>query len=263
MGPLAEGGHGMKRLTGKKALVTGAGQGIGRAIALAFVREGASVAAADLVPESAASTLEALQDLGGQGLSLPGDVGRLEDCERMVTDTVEAFGGLDIVVNAAAWADVGPRIADVTEELYARTMDVCLGSVFRICRAAYPHLKVSGSASVINFASSAGSEGMAGNTAYAAAKEGIRGLSRSLALEWGRDGIRVNMIRPIALSPSMAGWAEAYPKVAAAQAAMIPLRRFGDCDTDVAPVAVFLASEEARYLTAVTLPVDGGGGKER
>lgn len=253
----------MKRLTGKNALVTGGAQGIGKSIALAFAREGASVAVADLVPEGAASTAAALEDLGGRGLSLPGDVGRVEDCEAMVSDTVEAFGGLDIVVNAAAWAEVGPTVADASEELYARTMDVCLGSVFRICRAAYPHLKASESASVINFASSAGSEGMAGNAVYAAAKEGIRGLSRSLALEWGREGIRVNMIRPIALSPSMAGWAEAYPKVAAAQAAMIPLRRFGDCDADIAPVAVFLASEEARYLTAVTLPVDGGGGKER
>jgi NAD(P)-dependent dehydrogenase (short-subunit alcohol dehydrogenase family) len=253
----------MERLAGKRALVTGAAQGIGRAIALAFVREGASVGVADLVPEGAASTLAAIKELGGRGLAIPGDVGELEDCERMVAETAASLGGLDIVVNAAAWAEVGPRVSDVSEELYARTMDVCLGSVFRICRAAYPHLKASGAGSVINFASSAGSEGMAGNAAYAAAKEGIRGLSRSLALEWGRDAIRVNMIRPIALSPSMAGWAEAYPKVAASQAAMIPLRRFGDCDADVAPVAVFLASDEARYLTAVTLPVDGGGSKER
>jgi len=253
----------MKRLTGKKALVTGAAQGIGRSIALAFIREGAAVAAADLNADGAADTQRAMRDLGGQGIALSGDVGELQDCEKIVAETAEAFGGLDIVVNAAAWAEVGPKLTDVSEELYARTMDVCLGSVFRICKAAYPHLKASGAASVINFASSAGTEGMAGNAAYAAAKEGIRGLSRSLALEWGRDGIRVNMIRPIALSPSMAGWAEAYPKVAAAQAAMIPLRRFGDCDQDVAPVAVFLASDEARYLTAVTLPVDGGGSKER
>ena len=230
------------RLAGKKALVTGSAQGIGRSIALAFIREGAAVAAADLVPEGAAATLAAMEDLGGRGVALPGDVGVPEDCERLVSDTVAALGGLDIVVNAAAWAEVGPRITDVSEELYARTMDVCLGSVFRICRAAYPHLKVSEFASVINFTSSAGSEGMAGNAVYAAAKEGIRGLSRSLALEWGRDGIRVNMIRPIALSPSMAGWAAAYPKLAAAQAAGIPLRRFGDCDTDVAPVASSTAS---------------------
>jgi len=91
----------------------------------------------------------------------------------------------------------------------------------------------------------------------------LRTFSRSLAREWGSDGIRVNMIRPIALSPSLATWCEENPKFAQAQAQAIPLGRFGDCDADIAPTAVFLASDEARYLTGVTLPVDGGAGGER
>ena len=130
-------------------------------------------------------------------------------------------------------------------------------------RAAYPASQAERAArSVINFASNAGTEGMAGNAVYAATKEAIRGFSRSLAREWGRDGIRVNMIRPIAASPSLATWAEENPKLAAMQARAIPLGRFGDCDADIAPVAVFLASDESRYLTAVTLPADGGGGQD-
>ena len=221
------------------------------------------MAVADLREDTCRETASGVESLGTQGLALHCDVGVPEDCHRIVKTTVEAFAGLDVVVNGAAWAEVGPTVAEASDVLYSRTMDVCLGSVFWICRAAYPYLKQSGRGSVINFASSAGTEGMARNAAYAAAKEGVRGLSRSLAVEWGRDGIRVNMIRPIALSPSMAAWAEANPKVAAGQAAMIPLGRFGDCEQDVAPVAVFLASDEARYLTAVTLPVDGGGSKER
>ena len=154
-------------------------------------------------------------------------------------------------------------MAETPDDLYRRTLDVCMSSVFWTCRAAYPHLAESGRASVINFASNAGTEGMAGNAVYAAAKEAIRGFSRSLAREWGRAGIRVNMIRPIAVSPGLAGWIEENPKEAAAQARAIPLGRFGDCETDIAPVAVFLASDESAYLTAVTLPVGGGGGAER
>ena len=251
------------RLAGRAALVTGAGQGIGRAIALAFAREGADVGVAEIDAAKAESTAQAVRELGRRCACIVGDVGVREDCERAVETTARELGSLDVLVNAAAWAQVGVPIAETSDELYRRTFDVCMTSVFWISRAAYPHLQRSGRGSVINFASNAGTEGMAGNAVYAATKEAIRGFSRSLAREWGRDGIRVNMIRPIAASPSLAGWIEQNPKLAAAQARAIPLGRFGDCDEDVAPVAVFLASDESRYLTAVTLPVDGGGGQER
>jgi NAD(P)-dependent dehydrogenase (short-subunit alcohol dehydrogenase family) len=252
-----------RRLAGRRALVTGAGQGIGRAIALAFAREGADVGVVELDAAKAESTAEAVRTIGRRCACIVCDVGVREDCERAVAMTAQELGGIDVLVNAAAWAQPGTPLADTTDELYHRTFDVCMTSVFWMSRAAYPHLEQSEHASVINFASNAGTEGMAGNAVYAATKEAIRGFSRSLAREWGRDGIRVNMIRPIAASPSLAGWIEDNPKLAAAQAKAIPLGRFGDCDEDVAPVAVFLASDESRYLTAVTLPVDGGGGQER
>lgn len=253
----------MNRLAGRRALVTGAGQGIGRAIALAFAREGASVAVVDNQSDTVEATAADIIALGQEALACYSDVGVREDCDRFVRESVQFLGGLDVLVNCAAWAKVGVPIALVDDELYQRTLDVCMSSVFWTMRAAHPALKESSHASVINFVSSAGTEGMAGNAVYAAAKEAIRGFSRSAAREWARDEIRVNLIRPIADSPSAKAWGETFPRQKQAAESSIPLGRFGDCDLDIAPAAVFLASDEARYLTAVTLPVDGGGGMER
>jgi len=257
------GGSGLSRLNGKLAVVSGAGQGIGRAIALAFAREGAALCLSDVNSETGADCAEEARRAGASVHFVSADIGVRDDCDRIIAEATRELGGITTLVNVAAWAKVGVAIGDTDDALHERTMDVCYTSVFWMMRAAYPQLKASGNASVINFASNAGTEGMPYNAPYAAAKEAIRGLSRSAAKEWGRDGIRVNIIRPIAASPSTRGWMEDIPEVAKQQSKAIPLGRFGDCDEDIAPAAVFLASDEARFLTAVTLPVDGGGGMER
>jgi 2-hydroxycyclohexanecarboxyl-CoA dehydrogenase len=251
------------RLVGRRAIVTGAGQGIGRAIALAFAKEGAEIAAVDIQSGAVDETAAEIARLGQSAKAIHADIGLRVDCDRVVSESAAALGGIDVLVNCAAWARVGVPIADTEDDLYQRTLDVCMSSVFWTMRAAYPFLKESGRGSVINFASNAGTEGMAGNAPYAAAKEAIRGFSRSAAREWAKDHIRVNVIRPIAASPSTNAWGEAFPAQKKSAERGIPLGRFGDCDLDIAPAAVFLASDEARYLTAVTLPVDGGGGMER
>jgi NAD(P)-dependent dehydrogenase (short-subunit alcohol dehydrogenase family) len=251
------------RLEGRLALVTGAGRGIGRAIALAFASEGAKIGLSDIDEKTLAETVEAARALGAEVHAAPGDVGTSADCTRIVAELAGALGGLDILANVAAWAQTGIAIAETDDELYERTMNVCMSSVFWMMRAAYPYLKSSDHGSVINFGSGAGTAGMSHNAPYAAAKEAIRGFSRSAAREWGRDGIRVNIICPSAVSPGFQGWLDENPGLADSMLATIPLARFGDCDADIAPVVVFLASDESRYLTAVTVPVDGGSGSER
>jgi len=251
------------RLEGRIALVSGCGRGIGRAITLAFAREGAALGITDVDEASGEQTAGLARASGGPVHLVTGDVGVREDCDRIVAEVAATLGGIDVLANVAAWARTGVAITDTDDALHQRTMDVCMSSVFWMMRAAHPHMKARGGGSIINFASNAGSEGMAYGASYAAAKEAIRGFSRSAAREWARDGIRVNVIRPIALSPGTQGFLEANPRAAKAQLAQIPLGRIGDCDEDIAPAAVFLASDESRYLTAVTLPVDGGGGTER
>ena len=130
-------------------------------------------------------------------------------------------------------------------------------------QAAHPHLVARGGGSIINFASNSGTIGLETQGAYAAAKEGIRGLTRVASREWGPDGIRVNVICPFANSPGMVAWAEGDPKSYEARIQTIPLRRVGDCEDDVGRVACFLASEDAAYVTGQTMFVDGGSGSVR
>ena len=254
----------MKRLEDKIALVTGAGRGIGRGVALALAEEGAAVGLVDIDGTSVEETQGLVVAMGGRTVSLQGDVALRDDCRRALDETVRVFGGLDILVNNAAWTPTpGLRLLEFDDETFARVIDTNLWSTFFCMQMAHPHFMARGGGAIINFASGSGTIGNEAQGAYAAAKEGIRGLSRTAAREWGPDGIRVNIVCPFANSPGMIEWANLDPEGHAAAIQTIPLRRVGDCRDDVGRVVAFLASEDAAYVTGQTMWVDGGSGSVR
>ena len=246
------------RLAGKVAIVTGAGQGVGRGIALAFAREGADVVVAELNEETGTAVVKEIEALGARAQFVACDVTSRESIDAAVAAGVAAFGGIDVLVNNAQRANPAPvPLMEHTDEL----VDLCFGTGYRaslhFMQACYPYLKERGGR-VINLGSSAGLDGMAGQAAYGANKEAIRALSKTAAREWGPEGINVNILCPFARSPGVERFLELVPEMERKLVAGQPLGRIGDCEKDIGPVAVFLASDDARYITGHTVPADGG-----
>ena len=246
------------QLEGKVAIVTSGASGIGAAVRRVFVHRRARDVAVDVAAE-AGHVLAA--ELGEAVHFLEGDVRRTDVAEQAVTEAVERFGRLDALVNNAH-ASKQARFVDLTEDDWDLSYDTGLRATRQFMRAAYPHLKESRGA-VVNFASGAGLDGQVTQAAYGSAKEAIRGLSRVVANEWARDDIRVNVVSPLALTGGVLAWREAFPKMFEASVARVPLGRFGDPETDVAPVVAFLVSDDSRYMTGQTLMADGGSIKLR
>lgn len=246
------------QLEGKVAVVTGGASGIGEAVTRVLVRRGARVVAVDVAAEAGAALA---RELGEAMHFVEGDVSLPETAERTVAAAVERFGRLDALVNNAH-ASRQAFFVDLSEDDWALSFDTGLKATRQFMRAAYPHLKVRGG-SVVNFASGAGLDGQVTQAAYGAAKEAIRGLSRVVANEWARDAIRVNVVSPMALTGGVQAWREAFPKMYDAAVAKVPLGRFGDPETDVAPVVAFLVGDDSRYMTGQTLMADGGAIKLR
>jgi NAD(P)-dependent dehydrogenase (short-subunit alcohol dehydrogenase family) len=253
----------MGRLTGKVALITGAGQGVGRGVALAMAREGADIAAVERNEDTLGEAVTEIRSLGAQCLSIPCDVSTRAACEQAVATAVDSLGGLDVLVNNAGFSRPSVPLLEVTDEQFDTTLRINTLATFWFMQTAHPHLIARGGGSIINFGSGAGTAGLPGEGPYAAAKEGIRGLSRVAANEWGPQAIRVNVICPFARSPGMVAWSELDPKSYEKTIRQIPLRRAGECEQDIGGVAVFLASDDASYLTGQTLMVDGGMGSFR
>ncbi|MGE0385989.1 MAG: SDR family NAD(P)-dependent oxidoreductase [Gammaproteobacteria bacterium] len=247
----------MKALAGKVAIVTGAGQGVGLGIAQAMADSGANIV---ITGRDAAKLERAAADIRARGveaLVCPGDVRERGSADRTVAATVARFGRLDILVNNAQIAVIGKPLSDFDDEnIMAVIGSGLLGSLY-FMQAALPHLKVRGG-SIINLGSYEGIHGSKGSGIYAATKEGIRGLSRTAAREWGEFKIRVNVLNPAALSPGAVEFLESHPKEAEMYRANIALGYFGDSEADIGPVAVFLASDAGRYVTGQTINVDGG-----
>jgi NAD(P)-dependent dehydrogenase (short-subunit alcohol dehydrogenase family) len=247
----------MRKLEGKVAIVTGAGQGVGRGIAIALARAGAAVM---LAGRTEAKVRALQQELAAQSLSVIAmrcDVGVRADVDAMVKATVERFGTVDILFNNAFCGN-DPMPIEATTDAYmqAAVQTNMFGTLYGM-QACFPYMKRSGGR-IINFATGAGIEGWGYLLTYAATKEAIRAMTRVAAREWGQHRITVNVMAPMANSPAMEEFRSSRPEQFAAMMAMTPLGYVGDCEGDIGPIAVFLASEESRYLTGHTFTPDGG-----
>ncbi|MDG2002442.1 MAG: SDR family NAD(P)-dependent oxidoreductase [Novosphingobium sp.] len=247
----------MGMLDGKTALITGAGQGVGLGIARAFAREGARLVITGRNAEKLERAVPELEQLGAKVVICSGDAGDRSNCEAAVQAAIDAFGQLDVLVNNAQSMTPGVRLEDLDEA----GIDSVLGSGFYgtlwHMLAALPHLKET-KGSVINLGSREGIQGGAGHSIYGAGKEAIRGLTRSVAREWGEYGIRINVLCPAAMTEAAVVYFEQHPEAKDIYVKDICLGRFGDSLDDIGPVALFLATDQSRYVTGQTINVDGG-----
>ena len=243
-------------LDGKRAMVTGGGQGVGRGIALALAGEGAAIALVGRTEAKLLAVAAEIEKPGGTALPVVADVTRPADIERCVAHTVSELGGLDILVNNAQIPALG-SLLDVTDEAFRACWESGPLAAFRLMRACRPHLGPGGV--IINLSSSTTANPLpAGRGVYAAAKAATQTLSRVAAAEWGPDGIRVIAIMPAATSPASEAWRQANPAEYERSMSSIPLRRLGDPESEIGPAVAFLCGPAAGYITGTTIALDGG-----
>jgi NAD(P)-dependent dehydrogenase (short-subunit alcohol dehydrogenase family) len=248
------------RLHGRVAVVTGGGGGVGRGLARALAAHGASVVVAARRRETGDVVVQEIVDRGGSAVCVEADVGTRTGVEEAVGTAVDLYGGLDIMVHNAVHRAAQERVAldDFTEDLWNAIAGVSLRGSYLCAQVALSHLRPN-RGRLILITSTAGIEGSAALPLYSAVKAGQRALAKSLAREWGPLGITANCIAPVAASTGYEIWAGNNPEVRDRVLSRIPLGRIGDPELDIGPVAVFLASDESRYVTGQTIVADGGG----
>ena len=247
----------MSRLKGQVAFVTGAGRGIGQAMALAFAREGASVGVADIDKKTAEATTSQIIKNSGKALAFAIDVSRRDDFLRAVDDLVAEFGRLDIVANNAIVFKREP-VAEIREETVTRMIDVGLKAIFWSAQAALRHMDLERGGVIINNTSPAAELGVPRSTVYSAIKGAVSSLTRSLAVEFGPRHIRVNAVCPGTVpTPGAREMNNFDDALYESRRQRCPLGRNGT-EQDIASAAVFLASPEASYISAAILRIDGG-----
>jgi 3-oxoacyl-[acyl-carrier protein] reductase len=247
---------GSRSVAGKSVLVTGAASGMGRATAQLFADEGAQVAVTDLSAERVQTVVDEIAGAGGTAKGWVLDVSDQDAVDRVVAEIVAAFGSLDILVNNAGMVVLGAVDGPSYLDDLQRTLDVDLIAHVRTIRAALPHLKQSGEGRIVNIASTEGSGATKYNSTYVAAKHGVIGLTRALAMELAEFGITVNCVQP---GPILTGMTEAIPEEAKTKFARrrVPLRRYGDPE-EVAQMTLSLCLPAMSFVTGVNVPVDGG-----
>jgi NAD(P)-dependent dehydrogenase (short-subunit alcohol dehydrogenase family) len=243
---------------GKVAFVTGAANGIGRAAALAFAREGASVVVADVSEKGNKETARMIEELGGQALAVHCDVTRNEDVQRALKATVEKFGRLDFAFNNAGIEYAIKPAADVTEEEWDRIMDIDLRGVFLCMKHEIPLMLKQGGGAIVNTSSGAGVRGFKGGAAYVAAKHGVVGLTKAAALDYAASNIRINAVCPgIIDTPMMDRFSGGTPEGRRAVIAQEPVGRMGKPEEIGAAVA-WLCSDAAAFVVGHAMVIDGG-----
>jgi 3-oxoacyl-[acyl-carrier protein] reductase len=246
------------RLAGRSIVVTGAGGGVGRGIALACAAEGARVVVAAR-SDTGAETVDLIEHRGGAAEWIHCDVTRLADVEAAVDAAVTSAGGLDAVVhNATSRRSSEPvRLEDVSSDLWDEHASVSLRAAYYCAVASLPHLAARRGRFVL-MTSPAGMEGSAMLPVYGIVKGALRGLAKSLAREWGPLGVTVNLVSPLAATPALERAMIDDPALESRLASRIPLGRIGDAEADIGPVVAFLLGEGGRYITGQTVVVDGG-----
>jgi len=239
------------------AVVTGAGRGIGRAIALRLARDGFAAVVVDLDEATARETAADVQSAGGRALAFAADVADLAQMRAALDVAVRAFGAVDVWVNNAGWDKAEPFLEN-SEETWRKVVAVNLMGPIHGCRVALEHMTAEGKGRLINIASDAGRVGSTGEAVYSACKGGVIALTKSLAREVAKSGVTVNCVCPGPTdTPLLAGMAAYNPRLIAALERAIPLGRVGRPD-DIAAAVAFFASDEAAYITGQTLSVSGG-----
>lgn len=247
----------MNRLHGKVAVVTGGNAGIGEAIAKAFAREGASVVITGRRQGELDRVVNDMVKEQGQAFAVAGSVTNEGHAQEAVRRTVQQFGRLDILVNNAGVGDFGKRLHEIDDATWAQVIDVNLTGVFRMTRAALPQMLKQGKGVIINISSIASLLGLPSLPAYAASKGALDAMTRALAVDYAKEGIRCNVVNPGLIDTPMAAPLMSNPELLDPILSHYPIRRVGKPE-EVANMVLYLASDEASWVTGGTFPVDGG-----
>ena len=250
----------MITLENKVVIITGGGRGIGFGLSTAFAKAGAKLVITGRTESTLLSAKESLEkDYGTEVLAVAADGADENAIQNVIDKTIEKFGRIDAVINNAQASSSGKMLVQHTKEDLDLAIQTGIYATFFYMQKAYPHLKET-KGCVINFASGAGLFGRIAQSSYAAAKEGIRGLSRVAATEWAPDGVRVNVICPLAMTEGLKKFKEEYPERYEQTIKGVPMGRFADPEKDIGRVCVFLCSDDASFITGETITLQGGSG---